>query len=575
MGVIFAPLLPLNMIAMGEQNLMKLFWRKYLLLFLSILAFGFVKAENTQTPYEIVPLNDSQYSSDQYHVVSFDMKEKHLFLDQYELFLVDFRQTDIPVSTYDSVAVNINGFGYAMKDLEPFIVKGVTKGSVKIKVAPFKAVEGKRDFVPYRSGVSGKVGFHAIEKTPLFKNDAIVLGLLVLVLAFVFYTGGSPKWANFYKYVPGLLLCYFIPSLLNSFGVISGEYSNLYYISSRYLLPASLILLCLSIDLKGIASLGTKAIVMFLAGTLGIIIGGPVAIMVISMIDPDIVGGTGADAVWKGMTTVAGSWIGGGANQTAMKEIYEPSARLFSAMVVVDIIVANIWMGILLYGTGISNKLDSWFKGDNSAIENLKLKLEKRSAEIAKMQSLKDLFIILAIGLGGTALAHWGTSLIKPMMNPELLKQLNLTALTKDFFWLIVIATTVGVGLSFTKLRDYEGAGASRVGSAFLYVLVASIGMHMDILEIFKNPGLFGLGIIWMIIHVVILILVAKLIKAPFFFVAVGSQANVGGAASAPVVASAFSPVLAPVGVLLAVLGYALGTYGAILCAEMMRVVSP
>ena len=146
--------------------------------------------------------------------------------------------------------------------------------------------------------------------------------------------------------------------------------------------------------------------------------------------------------------------------------------------------------------------------------------------------------------------------------------------MTSSFFWLIVISTTGGLVLSFTKFRSYEGAGASTIGSVFLYVLVATIGMKMDALAILDNPGLFVLGFIWMLIHVIILISVAKLIKAPFFFVAVGSQANVGGAASAPVVASAFHPSLAPVGVLLAVLGYALGTYAAWFCGILMQFVS-
>jgi uncharacterized membrane protein len=143
-----------------------------------------------------------------------------------------------------------------------------------------------------------------------------------------------------------------------------------------------------------------------------------------------------------------------------------------------------------------------------------------------------------------------------------------------DFFWIIVISTTIGLGLSFTKAKSLEGVGASKWGSVFIYILVATIGMRMNIAEVFENLGLFAIGLIWMLVHVIILILVGKLIKAPFFFIAVGSQANVGGAASAPVVASAFSPSLAPVGVLMAVLGYALGTYGAIICAYIMQFVS-
>ena len=125
--------------------------------------------------------------------------------------------------------------------------------------------------------------------------------------------------------------------------------------------------------------------------------------------------------------------------------------------------------------------------------------------------------------------------------------------------------------MSFTKLRKLEGAGSSKVGSVFIYILVATIGLKMDLLSIFHNPGLFLIGFIWIGIHIILLIVVAKIIRAPFFFVAVGSQANIGGAASAPVVASAFHPSLAAVGVLLAVLGYAVGTYAAYICGIIMQ----
>ena len=212
-------------------------------------------------------------------------------------------------------------------------------------------------------------------------------------------------------------------------------------------------------------------------------------------------------------------------------------------------------------------------KADSSAIEDLKNKLINYKRKNQKIPSLTDFMIILAIGFGITGLAHFFADIISPYIQANF-SYLEKFSLTSSFFWLIVIATTGGLVLSFTKFRSYEGAGASTIGSVFLYVLVATIGMKMDALAILDNPGLFVLGFIWMLIHVIILISVAKLIKAPFFFVAVGSQANVGGAASAPVVASAFHPSLAPVGVLLAVLGYALGTYAAWFCGILMQFVS-
>ena len=411
-----------------------------------------------------------------------------------------------------------------------------------------------------------------MEHSPLITNDASVLGILVIILAFIFYTSSSqnPFWKKFYTYIPALLLCYFLPSILNSLGIISGEESGLYFMASRYLLPASLVLLTLSIDIKGIVALGPKAIIMFLAGTFGIVIGGPLTILFLSYVAPELVGGVGPDAVWRGLATIAGSWIGGGANQTAMKEMFGSSDKLFSAMITVDVIVANIWMAFLLYGAGMSAKVDKWFKADSSSIETLKKSLSEYQSKVTRIPSLTDLMVIVAIGVGFTGLSHIGADLIAPWVS-ENAPYLAKFSLTSKFFWLIVIATTGGLILSFTKFKQYEGAGASKVGSLFLYILVATIGMKMDALSILETPGLFLIGIIWMLIHVAVLLVVGKLIKAPFFFVAVGSQANVGGAASAPIVASAFHPSLAPVGVILAVFGYALGTYAAWFCAVLMQ----
>ena len=413
---------------------------------------------------------------------------------------------------------------------------------------------------------------------PFFTNDAIVFGLLMMTLAAIFYTShlDNPFWKKFYRFVPALLLCYFIPALLNyPLGLISGDYSKLYFVASRYLLPASLILLCLSIDFQGLINLGPKALIMFFAATLGIIIGGPIALLTVSAIAPEIIGGN-PDQIWRGFSTVAGSWIGGGANQTAMKEIYQVSDNLFATMIVVDVVVANIWLGFLLYGANISNKIDNYLKADASAIEDLKERIKNYRAGIEKVPTTTDVFLLMGVAFGGVALSHWVADVMTPFMKgyESSLSAIRLNSLMSGFFWLIVAATTIGLTLSFTKLRKLEGVGASRWGSVFIYILVATIGMKMNLREVFDNLGLFAVGIIWMLVHVGILFIVAKLIKAPFFFVAVGSQANVGGAASAPVVASAFSPSLAPVGVLMAVLGYALGTYGAIICAQLMQLVA-
>jgi len=416
------------------------------------------------------------------------------------------------------------------------------------------------------------------ERVPEFTNDAIVLGLLLVTLAFIFATARSKSrfWQTFYRYVPPLLLCYFLPALLNwPLNLISGDDSELYFVASRYLLPASLILLTLSIDFKSILRLGPKALIMFIAATLGIVVGGPVALFIVMWWAPDIFAAS-AEELWRGLSTIAGSWIGGGANQTAMKEIFDVGDNLFASMIVVDVVVANIWMGFLLYGASISDRLDKRLKADNSAIEELKQRVKDFQDKVARIPTTTDTFVMLAVAFGGVALAHWGSDLVVPALSvfEERLTELRLNSLLSGFFWLVVFATTLGLGLSFTRARELEGVGASRWGSVFIYILVATIGMKMNLAEVYKNLGLFAIGLIWMVIHVGVLLLVAKVIRAPFFFVAVGSQANIGGAASAPIVASAFSPSLAPVGVLMAVLGYALGTYAAIVCAFLMQAVA-
>ena len=411
-------------------------------------------------------------------------------------------------------------------------------------------------------------------KDPIITNDAVIFGILMLILGLVFYTSNlnHPGWKKFYSYVPALLVCYFLPSTLKAFGLIDPSQSKLYFVASRYLLPASLVLLTISVDLKEVLKLGPKAVIMFVTGTLGIMFGGPLTIMLFSVIAPDLVGGTPPDEIWRGMTTIAGSWIGGGANQATMKEVFEVGDVLFSKMVTVDIIVGNTWLGILIAGVGVAKLIDRKLKADASAIDHLKVKMQQYQDSVARIPNLTDLMKVLMVGFACTGVAHFCSDLIVPFL--EQFPVLEQYSLTSGFFWIVVIATAFGVGLSFTKLRELEGVGASRLGRAFVYILIATIGMNMDILAIFSNPGYFFLGITWILFHVLLLAIVAKLIRAPYFFIAVGSTANVGGAASAPVIATEFHPSLAPVGVLMAVLGYVMGTYGAYLCGIMMQWVS-
>ncbi|MDX2426494.1 MAG: DUF819 family protein, partial [Cycloclasticus sp.] len=197
---------------------------------------------------------------------------------------------------------------------------------------------------------------------------------------------------------------------------------------------------------------------------------------------------------------------------------------------------------------------------DRSSLDELRIRVESFQKQVMRPTTLADLLAILLLAIGGTAIAAW----VAPWL-PELGGVLG------SFAWTVILVTALGVGISFTRLRNLEGAGASKVGSLFLYLLVASIGAKAEFAKVFDEPGLFVVAALWIAIHAITLLTLRYLLKAPIFYMAVASQANIGGAASAPIVASAFHPALAPVGALMGVAGYVLGTYAGLICAWLLR----
>jgi uncharacterized membrane protein len=389
---------------------------------------------------------------------------------------------------------------------------------------------------------------------PLITDPAGVLAALLAILAAIFWFGETGPGRRLFGVVPRLVFCYFIPTTLTTLGILP-ESSPLYDWIKTFLLPASLVLLILALDVPGILRLGPRAVIMLLAGTTGVVVGAPIALWLFSsLVPPD---------TWQGMTALSGSWIGGGANMVALAQIAGTSESMFGMMVIVDVAVANIWMGVLLYMAGQADRIDRWTGADTSAIEDLKRRVTEFQEKTTRVPQLQDLIMIVAIGFGGMWLA---TLAAQPLEQ------------WAPFFsatvWKMVVVTALAVALSFSPARQLEGAGASRIGSLMLYLLVASIGAHANFMEMREAPMLIAVGAVWMLFHVAILLGIARLIRAPVFFVAVGSQANIGGAASAPIVASAFHPSLAPVGVLLAVAGYVLGTYAGLLCMWLLKAVA-
>ncbi|MBL7008043.1 MAG: DUF819 family protein [Planctomycetes bacterium] len=388
-----------------------------------------------------------------------------------------------------------------------------------------------------------------------------VLAVLLGVMALLFGLDRFERTKGLFRVVPLLVFAYFVPTALSNTGLIPvDEDFELYVFIKQWLLPTSLVLLVLSVDVKAILGLGRTAVSMFLIATLSIVLGGPFAFGLLKSLVPPELG----DEAWKGLAALSGSWIGGGANFVAIGETVDASADTMSLMVVVDVAVANVWTAVLLLFAGREKRMDAKIGADRRSLDAVRSKVEAFQRENARPTSLPDLLLMAAIAFGTTAAARAIAPFLPTgeIMNP--------------FIWTVVLATTVALLLSFTRVRRLEGAGASALGSVFLYLLVGTIGAKAQFARIFDpdNFGLLAIAALWMLFHIGVMLLARRLLRAPVFFLAVGSQANIGGAASAPVVASAFHPALAPVGVLLAVAGYLLGVYAGVVVIWLMKLVA-
>jgi uncharacterized membrane protein len=405
--------------------------------------------------------------------------------------------------------------------------------------------------------------------TALIQNDIVLFGLIAATLGLVFWTSSRETggWKKFYGVVPPLLLCYFLPGIYNSVGLIDGGASKLYNpIASRVLLPAALVLLTLTIDLKGVLRLGWKVLAMYFGASITVMIGAFAAFWIMGLLHPETVAGD----TWGGMAALAGSWIGGGANMVAMKEVFAVDETTFGQFVVIDVAVGYLWMAVLIFLANRGPAIDARSGADTSAIEALKERLASYQKQHERVASLPDLMMIMGIAFGAVGLCHAiaGPASAWFGANVSWARQVSLH---EPFVWVVVLSTFIGLGLSLTRVRTLDGAGASKLGALFLYILIACIGMQMDIGSLADKPWLLALGLIWILVHIALLALLAKLLRVPFFYFAMGSQSNIGGPASAPVVASAFHPSLAPVGALLGALGYATGTVLAYIVGITLR----
>jgi len=389
----------------------------------------------------------------------------------------------------------------------------------------------------------------------LLSDPTAIFIFLAGLLGAIFWLSGLPRFQPLFRVTPAVIYVYFLPALSTSLGITPAS-SPAYDWMIRYLLPVSLLLLMVTVDLRAVVRLGSKALIMMLAGSVGIIIGGPVALALLGrFLPPD---------TWMGLAALSGSWIGGAPNMVAIKESVGTPDSLMGPIIVVDTVVAYGWMGVLLFLSSFQGKIDAWLRADTDAIDVLDERLAVADDERRPME-VRDLAIILGLGFGAAAVCIWVGDKLPLLGDPTIISHTT---------WTVVLVTSLGLALSFTPVRRLEQVGASRAGYLALYLMLTAIGAQADLKKVVEAPLYLLVGVIWLGIHIAVLFIVARLVRAPLFFIATGSMANVGGVVSAPIVASVYRRSLAPVGVLMGVSGYLIGIYGALLCAWLLSLVA-
>ena len=387
--------------------------------------------------------------------------------------------------------------------------------------------------------------------TALLTDPMAIFGYLAGLMAFLFWLSGLKPLEKFFDVVPVILFVYFVPTLSTAFGITPAA-SPLYDWMTRYLLPLALFLLMLTVDLPAIARLGGIALVMMLAGAAGTVIGAPLTYLVFGhWLPPE---------AWKGLAALSGSWIGGTANLVAVAESVGTPANIMGPTIVVDTVIGYGWMAVLL---AMSTRQGWWDKRINARMDVL-AETNRRLEELDSVRhpiDTRNAAIILGFGFAASIAAVAAGAALPTVGTPTIISKTT---------WAILITVTIGLLLSLTPMRNLERVGASKLGYVALYLLLTGIGAQADLRAIFNTPVFLLAGAFWIMIHASVLLLAAYLMRAPLFFFSTASMANIGGAVSAPIVASVYQPAMAPVGLLMAVLGYVMGTYLGLVCAWML-----
>ncbi len=380
-------------------------------------------------------------------------------------------------------------------------------------------------------------------------RSLLIIAVLAAVEALVLGLSRHERTRRWFDFLPPVFWIYFLPMLLSTCGIIDPQAKILSRVTT-HLLPMSLLLLLVTVDLKAILRLGALAVAMFFIGALGIMAGTVLSFRIFK----NTVGGD----FWSGFGALSASWTGGSANMIAVKEAFGVPDRIFAPMVVVDTIVPYVWMGMLIAVAGLQPVMDRWLRSRREVIDALGPRAAIKQAPV-RWSAGGVTFVLMFAGVG--SLLARQVALMLPLVKDVI----------SPYAWTIVLVSLLGLALSMTPVRRLEQSGASALGYYILYFVLAAIGAKASLTNISSALVLIAAGGVIVAVHAFFLITGAWLLRAPFFLVAVASQANVGGVASAPVVAEVYQPGLASVGLLLAILGNIVGTYLGILCGQCCR----
>ncbi|MDX1973935.1 MAG: DUF819 family protein [Candidatus Sumerlaeia bacterium] len=386
---------------------------------------------------------------------------------------------------------------------------------------------------------------------------ASVFGLLASVVAGVFLLSTLPALKGFFTYLPPLIWMYFIPMILTTLAIVPDQsplYSSFF---SRIILPATLVLLILPTDVRTIGQLGPRAILVMLIGTVGIVLGAIISFALFNSLFTLPVDS------WKGLAGLSGSWIGGSPNMTAVFVSLNAPANIIGPMIILDTVLAYSWLGFLVAMSGHQKRIDAATGASAKIVEELSARLQLEKEGNQRAPKSYDIALMVGLAFGISQICLWLGPMIFNFWEDLGVKRMS--EVLSGFAWGILLITAVSLYLSTTRLRHLDYCGASSIGNIGLYLLLTTYGAQADLRSILDAPVFILLGILWILIHIAILFFGAWLLKAPVFLVATGSMANIGGTASAPVVAASYYPSMAPVGLLMAILGGVLGTPVALL----------